>query len=406
MSSPPGPGGLSVPMERRVLWTLAGVQFLVIVDHTMVLPLGPDLSEGVGLPVADLGLLVGAYTLAAALSSLLLASHLDRVPRRRALSACLLGLGLAGVLAAAAGSPGQLLLARLLAGACGGPAVAMGQAVVADVVPGNRRGRSMALVLGANAVASVLGVPAGLVLAERSAWWGPFALLGCSALVGSLLVQRLLPETAPRRTGERPSWSAILRQPGLQPTLLMVGLGACSTFLLAPNLSAFVQHNLGLPRGELAGLYALGGCGALGAMLLAGRLADRLGTLPVLLAATTLFCATLGAFVGVQPPLLPIALGFVTLMGSIAARNVPLRTLGTRVPTASLRAGSLSLLSAAQYSATALGALLGAALLTETEAGALVGLDRVALLAGLLALLTLPLVARVERGLRVPGAGA
>ena len=55
--------GLSPAGARGASWTVAGVQLLVMVDHLMVLPLGPDLARGVGLPVDRLGLLeISWYT--------------------------------------------------------------------------------------------------------------------------------------------------------------------------------------------------------------------------------------------------------------------------------------------------------------------------------------------------------
>ena len=396
--------GLSPAGARGASWTVAGVQLLVMVDHLMVLPLGPDLARGVGLPVDRLGLLVGAYTLAAAAAGLVLAPRLDRVSRRGALCVCLGGVAVASLGAASAQGWGALLAARLVAGACGGPALALGQAVVADVAPEGRRGRALAQVLGANAVASVVGVPAGLLLAEAGGWSAPFLVVGVGALLAALGVWWWMPGVG--GGAPPPRWGALLHQRGLGLAAGVTALAAGSTFLLAPNLSAFVQHNGGLPREALPGLYALGGLGALGAMAAAGRLVDRRGASAVVGGATVLLVVGMSALVwggGAQGLL---AGAFVALMGGIAARNVPVRTLSTRVPAAEMRAGTLVLLSAIQQGAGAAGAVVSAALLTEGPGGALGGMEGVVVLAVALSLLALGAVWRLERLLgRVRGDG-
>ncbi|WP_336145447.1 MFS transporter, partial [Klebsiella pneumoniae] len=77
-----------------------------------------------------------------------------------------------------------LMLARVIAGAFGGPATSLSYSIVADVIPPERRGRAMGAVMGAFSVASILGVPAGLELARRGGWRLPFIAV---ALLGAIL---------------------------------------------------------------------------------------------------------------------------------------------------------------------------------------------------------------------------
>ena len=73
---------------------VGAVQFVNIVDFMMVMPMGPDFAEGLGVEVDKIGIVAGAYTLAAATSGLLLSPVLDRVDRRLALAVCMGGLAL------------------------------------------------------------------------------------------------------------------------------------------------------------------------------------------------------------------------------------------------------------------------------------------------------------------------
>ena len=79
------------------------------------------------------------------------------------------------------------MLARVIAGAFGGPATSLSLSIIADVVPPARRGRAMGAVMGAFSIASVLGVPLGLWLARLGGWRMPFLVVaGFGVVVGAV----------------------------------------------------------------------------------------------------------------------------------------------------------------------------------------------------------------------------
>src|SRR5687768_14246673 len=145
--------------ERQLLFVIGAIQFINVLDFMIVMPLGPDFARELGIPASQLGIVGGSYTLAAAVAGITGAFFLDRFDRRRALAVALAGLVLGTLAAAFAVGAKSLLAARIVAGAFGGPATALSLAIVSDVVPPERRGRAMGAVMGAFAVASVLGVP-------------------------------------------------------------------------------------------------------------------------------------------------------------------------------------------------------------------------------------------------------
>jgi predicted MFS family arabinose efflux permease len=66
-------------------------------------------------------------------------------------------------------------------------------AVVGDLFADARRGRAMGTVMASFSVASIVGIPAGLFLANKLAWWAPFAAIGGMCVPVWLLVWHLLP---------------------------------------------------------------------------------------------------------------------------------------------------------------------------------------------------------------------
>lgn len=96
-----------------------------------------------------------------------------------------------------------LLAARLAAGAFGGLAGSLVTAMVGDIIPPARRGRAMSYVMTAFPLASVLGVPAGLVLAGRFGLHVPSLSRGC-ATANVLLAAFALPHLATAVKGHQP----------------------------------------------------------------------------------------------------------------------------------------------------------------------------------------------------------
>ena len=156
--------------ERAIVWTVAAVNLINVLDFAIVMPLGPDVAAALDVPVSDVGLLGSAYTFAAAAAGLLGSFFLDRFDRKRALLVAVLGLAAGTALAASATSLPWLLVGRAVAGLFGGPATSLSFSIVADVIPPDRRGKAIGLVMGAFSLASILGIPAGLELARRGTW--------------------------------------------------------------------------------------------------------------------------------------------------------------------------------------------------------------------------------------------
>jgi predicted MFS family arabinose efflux permease len=117
--------GPAAPSERFIVLLVAAVQFVNVLDFMMVMPLGPDFARGLGIPTASLGLVSGSYAVAAALAGFLGASFLDRFDRRKALAVAITGLVAGTAAGALAQGLATMILARVVAGAFGGPATSL-----------------------------------------------------------------------------------------------------------------------------------------------------------------------------------------------------------------------------------------------------------------------------------------
>ncbi len=364
---------------------LGAVQFVNVVDFMMVMPLGPDFAAGLGIPTAKLGLVAGAYTGAAAVAGMIGALFLDRFDRRKALFFAMLGLVLGTAAGGFATGLPSMLLARVAAGAFGGPAASLAMAIVVDVFPPERRGQAIGKVAGSYAVASVVGVPAGLELARLGGWRMPFLVVATLGFVVAMAAIKSMPslrghlEKPRMQDAQARRLGALLTDRAVVFSLAAMAALMTGTFALISNLSAFLQFNLGYARAGLGWLYMAGGFVGFFAMRVAGRLIDAKGAVTVASIGTAMSVLGIGLLFLPQRPPVPIVLLFVVIMTSNAMRMVSLNALTSRVPAQQERARYMSMQSAVQHIATSVGALASTALLQQRPDRSLAGMSALAM---------------------------
>jgi len=390
--------------ERFLVFLVAAVQFINILDFMLVMPLGPDFAKGLGIPTSQLGLVSGSYAAAAGLAGFFGASFLDRFDRRKALAVSIIGL-IAGTAAGAfAQGLATMVLARVVAGAFGGPATAIALSIVADVVPPARRGRAMSTVMGAFSIASIAGVPLGLQLSVWFGWRVPF--LGVAGL--GLVILFLALGRMPSLTGHieasnkvRPidRMVALWSDSTVRLALLTSSLAFIAAFIVIPNIAAHLLQNFHYPRPRLSKAYIVGGLVSLGVLIAAGRAVDKRGPVLVSTIGTLVYAVALvlGFIVPDRFFHLPIFALFAIFMTGMPMRNISIGSLSTRVPRHHERAGYMSLQMMAQHLSSAVGAFLSSQLLHDRPDGRLAGVDTISILSLVLAFTLPPLLSVIVR---------
>jgi predicted MFS family arabinose efflux permease len=413
MPPPSEPAHAFTPKQWGIVLLIGAVQFVNILDFVIVMPLGPDFAAALGIDESRLGYVGGAYTGAACVSGLLGSLFLDRFDRRKALAVAMFGLVAGTAAGALATDFGTLLFARVIAGSFGGPATSLAFSIIADAIPSQLRGRAMGTIMGAFSIASVFGVPAGLFLAQAFSWRAPFigvAALGLVVAAGAIFA--LPPMTSHLQRQQKVDVLALVSSPLVQLSYLMTAVVMMSGFVIIPNIAAYLQLNLGLPRSALGWAYGAGGIASLLATQLGGRAVDRFGSFRVGTVGALSVIGVVFTFFYLDAGHLAVGGGvlvFIGFMISNGLRNVSYNTLTTKVPAPEVRARFQSLQSATQHGASALAAVLSAQILTvveKTPAGSttavrrLEGMDDVALLSMGLSLVIPVLLYVVERGVK------
>ena len=365
--------------ERWLLFTLAGIQFTHILDFMIMMPLGPQFTALFGISNAQFGLLVSAYTLSAGFSGLMAATYIDRFGRKQLLLGMYSLFGLATLACALAPDYLWLMVARVAAGLFGGVLSALSQTIVADVIPFERRGRAMSVVMTSFSVSTVAGVPLGLFLAAHFNWHAPF--VGIAVLVGLLTLAAW--QTLPRLDAhlhhpERVSvWRGIgqvLAEPNHLKAFAVSGLMMFAAFTVIPYITIYLQSNAGMKTEEVPWIYLCGGLATLLSARYFGRLTDRVGKVQMFqrlaLAVTVpLMATTLSQGLPLWG-LLAISTLFFTVM---SGRMIPGMAMISSAVEPRLRGTFMTLNSAVQSASMGLAALVAGLIIGRDAQGQLTG---------------------------------
>jgi predicted MFS family arabinose efflux permease len=360
--------GLPSRLGDPRVFAITGVVLVNVIDFMIILPLGADISQGLGFDASNLGLLGGSYTGAAMVGGLIASFIVDRLDRRLALVWAMLVLTAATLATGLATNLPMLLASRALAGLFAGPSVAIAYALITDLVPEQRRGAAMAIISSTFPVSSVVIIPVVLALSGWVGWRVPFVATAALGLVATLVAYGVLPPVREHLAGpgQSPLRADLLLRASAQLALLLPILSMLSSFTLTPLMPSYLTDNLAVPRSHLQGFYFTGGVLNFIALRWVGRWVDRSGAVRVAAWSTAAFAAVLGGLFFTRLPEWAALLCFVGFMVASSARGVALNTLLTRVPGPTERGRFQSFRAMFQDAGATAGALLSAQLVSRT----------------------------------------
>lgn len=373
--------------ETRLVTLVALIQFVFVIDFMMVAPLGPDYSGALNADNSDIGLVVASYTIAAAISGLLLARFLDRFDRRSVIIFFLTGLSVTTIACAFSNDITDLIVLRFVAGFFGGPAATIAISMIIDVVPEVRRGKSIGKVMSAFSMASIIGIPIGLELSHRGGWEVPFYAVGALILLTALMIRFLLPVMKQHLVHDESqaaikitqSFKTLFYRPEALVTYLMTMTSMLAAFFIIPNIAAFMQFNLGYPRDSYGLLYFMGGVISLLVMRVTGKWIDKFDIKLFSVAGTVGIVVIVYCGFVLTPSLVPAVVLFVGYMSAMSIRNVVSVSMSSMVPSKHERAAFTSLNQSVSHFSAGAGALISSYYLSSNEAGDLVGIDSLAI---------------------------
>ncbi|MFC9250251.1 MFS transporter [Amycolatopsis thailandensis] len=268
---------------RRAVPIIAGFLLCIFAIGTaelLVSGLLPQIAAGVQVSVAGTGQLVTAYALGVVIGGPLITVLTARMPRK-GLVLSLIVLFIAGsLLSAAATSYGLLVAGRVLSALSQGTLFAISMVVVTTVVPPDRAGRAIAIVVSGLTVATVLGVPLGALLGQAFGWRMPFLVIAVIAAAGGAVLAVAMPRTPAPTTGARSELRVLLRRPVLL-AIATTAIGFAGVGVVLTYLMPLLTQVSGFSGGMASALLLAYGVGSLLGNLAAGRLTDISPTMTV-----------------------------------------------------------------------------------------------------------------------------
>jgi len=273
--------------ERMILLILAGLMFTHILDFMILMPLGNYLMPYFDISAQAFSVLVAAYTLSAGISGFAAAFFVDRYDRRSVLLFGYSGFLLGTIACGFAPDFNFLLSARILAGVFGGLINAQVLSIVSDMFGYERRGMAMGAIMSSFAVASVLGVPFALYLANVFSWHAPFLLVGILGILIIPMIMKYIPSMTAHlvKKEDRPSYwrvlTSVLNHPQQRIALLFSALIMLGHFLIIPFVNPYMEFNVGYSKSQTPMIYLIGGLASFLSANILGRLADRYGKMTI-----------------------------------------------------------------------------------------------------------------------------
>ncbi|MGW2052388.1 MFS transporter [Streptomyces sp. NPDC001840] len=313
-------------MPRAVYVLTVGV-FAMVTSEFAVSGLMPQLADGLGVTIPQVGYLITAFAVAMAAGGPFLTVAVLKVPQKRALM-LVFALFLAGnILAATASSYGVMLAARILTGTASqaffGVAIAMSVRLTRPGV----HGRAIAVLMNGLMLGTLLGLPLSAVIGERLGWraafWGIAVLTVIAAVCTAVGVPS--PARAEARSDFRREM-AVFRSPRLWLALPTSTLITGATFSAFSYVNPILTEVTGFDAGTVPLLLVGYGVATVIGNTVVGRLADRY-TLQVLFCGLLLnlvFLTGFALFAGMSAPALVCLMGIglvgVTMNPAMATR--------------------------------------------------------------------------------------
>lgn len=269
----------ALPRLPLALYLLALAVFAMGTSEFMLAGLVPQIAADLGVSVGAAGLLTSAFAVGMVVGAPAMAAFARRWPPRATLLGCVVVFTLCHVVAATTPDFAVLLATRVVAAVANAGFLAVALATATRLVPPDRTGRAVAVLLSGTTIAMVVGVPAGSLLGTALGWRSTFwavALLCLPAALGIVLGVRTGRVVDPddHRTPLARELAA-LRAPRLLVVLLLAALANGGTFAAFTFLAPVVTETADVGETWVSVALVLFGVGSFLGVTAAGRLADQ-----------------------------------------------------------------------------------------------------------------------------------
>lgn len=178
---------------KWILFLLSSVVFMAVVNATMINVALPHIGDHFSVSEGTYGWIVTGYSLTFGIFSAVDGRLADVLGKKNLYASGIILLGLTSIALAMSPSIELTIALRVLQGAGAAALPALGSTIIASLVPAERRGAAMGVILATVGVAASIGPFLGGFLVQVLSWRAVFAFTGL-VLLGFPFAMRLLPE--------------------------------------------------------------------------------------------------------------------------------------------------------------------------------------------------------------------
>lgn len=259
----------------------------------LLTPLLPYIRDGLSLTYTQAGWLVSAYSLAYGISQLPAGWLSDRIGPRIILTIGVAGVGVAGLLIGFAPTYIMLIVFLVLLGVAGGGYHPASAPLVSALVEAKNRGQALGLHQIGGGIGFFLAPLIVAGIASAFGWRGTFLTVSIPSIAFGIVLYMLLGRLGyVKKTNQKmpASHTEIVQRPRRLRTLATALILGIAIMALVNSTVSFiplfiVDHFGGVDNEAAAAMLSLFYLGGLWAGPLGGYLSDRLGSVPVIIAA-------------------------------------------------------------------------------------------------------------------------
>lgn len=270
------------PMRYGALLVMMATSFLLVTAEFLPGGLLTDIAAEIGVTPGQAGQMITVTALAGLVVAPTIGLMLPRLDRRSLLVWMAVVAVASNALVAAAPNLAVLLVARVMLGAAISGFWSMSVTVSARIAGPERLGRAVMFNSAGVSLATVAGVPLGVLLSQAIDWRGVFWIAAAASAALAVALRLLLPSVPPEGVARLSTLGETLRRPGIALGLsghVLVVLGHFLAYayirVALERVHAGAAGSAAIDEGTIIVLLALFGAGGFVGNLLIGLVVDR-----------------------------------------------------------------------------------------------------------------------------------
>ena len=266
-------------LNYGALLAMMATAFLLVTAEFLPGGLLTDIAAEIGVTPGQAGQMVTVTALAGLIVAPTIGLMLPRLDRRSLLVWMAIGAAVSNLIVAVAPNLPLLLVARVLLGAALSGFWSMSVTVAARIAGPERLGRAMMFNSAGVSLATVAGVPAGVLLSQVLDWRGVFGIAAAASVVLAVLLRILLPSVPAEGTARLSTLVETFRRRGIGlgvvgHVLVVLGHFIAYTYIRVA-LERVHEGGAAITEGTIILLLALFGIGGFIGNIAIGIIVDR-----------------------------------------------------------------------------------------------------------------------------------